>query len=121
MTLPRLPRHTVALAQAWYYGRNGQKLKQSTLAFSLYGLLFWLTTMTVLAEAVAAVDGDLARCVSSVPRRHPDTGSLPLIVGDPGIVAPRVSRWKVSSARSPRCSCRSRRPVIRTSIPSRPT
>lgn len=32
---------------AWYYGRNGQKLKQSTLAFSIYGLLFWLTTMLI--------------------------------------------------------------------------
>ena len=33
--------------QAWYYGRNGQKLKQSTLAFSLYGLAFWLATVLI--------------------------------------------------------------------------
>jgi hypothetical protein len=33
--------------QAWYYGRNGQKLKQSTLAFAVYGLLFWLATALI--------------------------------------------------------------------------
>jgi hypothetical protein len=27
---------------AWYYGRSGQKLKQSTLAFTVYALAFWL-------------------------------------------------------------------------------
>jgi hypothetical protein len=32
---------------AWYYGRNGQKLKQSTLAFAIYGLLFWLATVLI--------------------------------------------------------------------------
>jgi hypothetical protein len=30
---------------AWYYGRNGQKLKQSTLAFATYGIVFWLATL----------------------------------------------------------------------------
>lgn len=33
--------------QARYYGRNGQKLKQSTLAFAVYGLLFWLATLLI--------------------------------------------------------------------------
>ena len=31
--------------QAWYYGREGRKLKQSTLAFFTYGTLFWLASL----------------------------------------------------------------------------
>ncbi len=33
--------------QAWYYGREGRKLKQSTLAFFAYGIAFWVATMLV--------------------------------------------------------------------------
>jgi hypothetical protein len=33
--------------QAWYYGRDGQKLKQSTLVFTVYGLLCWLATVLI--------------------------------------------------------------------------
>jgi hypothetical protein len=32
---------------AWYYGRNGQKLKQSTLAFAAYALAFWISLALV--------------------------------------------------------------------------
>ena len=31
--------------QAWYYGRDNRKLKQSMAAMSTYGLAFWLTVM----------------------------------------------------------------------------
>jgi hypothetical protein len=33
--------------QAWFYGREARKLKQSMLAFFLYGLVFWIGTTVI--------------------------------------------------------------------------